>query len=506
MHRRDFLVGSALGTLYGLAGSSAYGASSSSNIVEWQATELATAIRSRKVSCAEVMQAHLDRIERVNGNVNAIVVLRDPKTLIQEARQKDADIARGASLPPLYGFPHAVKDLQPIKGLPATRGGAPLYKSAVADTENLFVERLRAAGVIMIGKTNSPEHGLGSHTVNRVYGATKNPYNAKYSSGGSSGGAAVALACRMLPVADGSDFGGSLRNPAGWNNVVGFRPSIGRIPFMDGDLWAAGMSVSGPMGRTVADTALLLSVLAGPDRRVPLSLEGDGAQFRGSLYADFKGTKIGWLGDYKGTIPNEAGVLDVCKDALKRFAALGCIVEDIAPGYDAERAWQAFVALRAASTGPGLATATAKPEQRALLNAQAIFEMETFQKLSVSDIAGAASVRSQWTAAFHRLFDNYDYLIAPTAQIFPFDITKPWPTDIAGQTMRTYHEWMKGVCLVTMTGCPALAVPAGFGGSLNLPIGLTIIAPYKQDLASLKLGAAYEAVEPLWRTRAPKVI
>ena len=399
-----------------------------------------------------------------------------------------------------------MKDLQSVKGWPATRGGSPLYKNAIGgDNEGLVIQRLRAAGVILIGKTNSPEYGLGSHTVNRVYGATHNPYNEKYSPGGSSGGAGVALALRMVPVADGSDHGGSLRNPAGWNNVVGFRPSIGRVPGGGGDVWSAPMPVSGPMGRNVADTALLLSVLAGPDRRSPLSLEGDPAQFRGSLQADFKGKKIGWLGDYKGTVPYEAGLVDVCKQALKRFETIGAKVDEVSPNYDVEKAWQSFVTLRGASTGRAFAANAKVPKERELLNPQAMFEAEKFNATTADDVLAAETVRSEWTVAFNRLFDDFDYLIAPTAQIFPFALTTPWPTEIAGQKMRTYHEWMKGVCLVTLTGCPGLAVPAGFGGALNLPIGLTIIAPYKEDLATFKLGAAYEAVDPLWKTRAPKV-
>lgn len=510
LERRELLktaaISGALGAVAGTAVPQARAASSSvPEITGWEAVRLAHAIHSREVSCEEVMRAHLERISHVNGTVNAIVSLQDPDELIRQARQKDAGLAAGAAPTPLYGFPHAVKDLEDVKGIRFTRGGSPLFKSSIGETDDLLVQRLRAAGVIIIGKTNAPEFGLGSHTVNRVFGATRNPYSSEVSCGGSSGGAAVGLALRMLPVADGSDFGGSLRNPAGWNNVCGFRPSIGRVPSIGGDLWSPSMSVSGPMGRTVADAALLLSVLAGPDRRSPLSLEGGPAQFRGSLQADFKGKRIAWLGDYRGTVPYEAGIVDVCKQALKRFTALGCTVEDDAPVFDVEQAWQAFVTLRAASTGTSLAAIAAKPEERALLNEQAAFEVEKSQQISLADVIRAADIRSQWTRALYQLFEKYDYLVAPTAQLFPFAITQPWPTEIAGQRMRTYHEWMKGVCLVTLSGCPVLAVPAGFGGARGLPIGLQVIAPFKQDMSALKLGAAYEAVEPLWRLRAPKV-
>ena len=468
--------------------------------MEWEATQLSAAIHARKVSCEEVMRAYLDRIKKANGKANAIVSLQDPDGLLKEAKAKDNDFARGTP-GPLYGFPHAVKDLQPVKGMRFT-SGSPIYKDRVATNDSLYVERLRAAGAIMIGKTNTPEFGLGSHTVNRVFGATTNPYNNTYSSGGSSGGAAVGLSLRMLPVADGSDYGGSLRNPAGWNNVCGFRISIGRVPGVGGEVWLPSMSVSGPMAKTVGDVALLLSVMAGPDPRVPLSLETEGATFREPLKADMKGKRIAWLGDFKGTVPYEPGLVDVCKDALKRFTALGCTVEEASPNFDVERAWQAFVSLRGWQMSGAFLAMT--PEQRALLNQQALFELETVQKLSLADVVQASNVRSQWTAAVNQMFEHYDYLVAPTAQLFPFPLTQPWPTEIAGQKMRTYHEWMKGVCLITLTGCPSLAVPAGFGAK-GLPIGLQIIAPVRQEMAALKMGAAFEAAEPLWRTRAPKV-
>jgi amidase len=473
-------------------------------IVGLSAVELTAAIRSRRLSCVEVMDAHLDQIDRLNPGVNAIVALQDRGDLLRQAREKDDQLARGDAAGPLHGLPHAVKDLQPVQGLPFTRG-SPLLTDFVAPADSLLSARLRAAGVIFIGKTNTPEFGLGSHTVNRVYGATGNAYDATRSAGGSSGGAAVALALRMLPLADGSDYGGSLRNPAGWNNVCGFRTSFGRVPVDAVDVWTPSMGVLGPMARNVADLALLLSVQAGYHPSAPLSLEGDGAQFRTPPAADMTGKRIGWLGDFGGTTPYETDVLEVCRAALRRFEVLGCIVEEASPDFDTEAAWQAFVRLRAGQASAQFLPFHADPAQRALLNAQAMFEVETGSRLSAFDLAAASTVRTQWSQAFQRLFARFDYLISPTAQLFPFDVAARWPTEVAGVAMRTYHEWMKGVCLTTLSGCPALAVPAGFSADA-LPMGLQIIAPVHQEIACLQLGAAYEAVEPLWRARPPPAL
>ena len=340
-------------------------------IVALSAVDLAAAIRSRRLSCVEVMVACLDQVERLNPGVNAIVALQDRGDLLRQAREKDAELARGEATPPLHGLPHAVKDLAAVAGIPFTRG-SPLFRDFVAPADSLQTERLRAAGVIFIGKTNTPEFGLGSHTVNRVYGATRNSYDPTRSAGGSSGGAAVALALRMVPLADGGDYGGSLRNPAGWNNVCGFRTSFGRVPVDALDVWSPSMSVLGPMARNVADLVLLLSVQAGYDARAPLSMEGDGAQFRAPLEADLKGKRIGWLGDFGGSTPYDAGVLDVCRAALRRFEALGCAVEEAVPDFDVEAAWQAFIRLRAGEASARLPF-HAVPAQRALLNDQALF-------------------------------------------------------------------------------------------------------------------------------------
>src|SRR6516164_4818547 len=271
--------------------------SAPAEIVMMDAAPLDNAIRSRRVSCVEVMNAYLDHIENLNPKVNAIVALQDRLGLLAQARERDAQLARGELMGPLHGFPHAVKDMQPVKGIRST-SGSPILKDFVPTADSLMVERLRKAGAIIIGKTNTPEFGLGSHTYNPVYGATRNAYDQSRSAGGSSGGAAVALALRMLPVADGSDYGGSLRNPAGWNNVFGFRTSYGRIPADGRDAWLPSMGVLGPMARNVRDLAMLLAVQAGYDDRVPLAIEEDRAIFRQRPERNFKGTRVAWTGDF----------------------------------------------------------------------------------------------------------------------------------------------------------------------------------------------------------------
>src|SRR5260221_6565598 len=289
-----------------------------SDTVMMDAGELAGTIRARKISCIEVMTAYLDHIDKLNPKVNAIVALQERADLIGQAREQDAALARGAPVGPSHGFPFAVKDLTPVRGIRTTMG-SPILKDNVPAADSAMVARVRAAGAIFIGKTNTPEFGLGSNTFNPVYGITGNAYDQSRSAGGSSGGAAVALALRMLPLADGSDYAGSLRNPAGWNNVFGFRTSFGRVPADGRDAWLPSMGVLGPMARDVRDLALLLSVQSGYDDRVPLSMDASPAIFQAPLETDLKGKRIAWLGDFNGAIPYGAGVLDLCRSALRVF-------------------------------------------------------------------------------------------------------------------------------------------------------------------------------------------
>ena len=475
-----------------------------SDIVMMDAATLASAIRSRQVSCLEVMTSYLDHIEKMNPHVNAIVALQDPAGLLAQARERDSQLTRGEWMGPLHGFPHAVKDLVPVKGIKMTMG-SPILKDFVATADSVMVERLRKAGVIFIGKTNTPEFGLGSHTYNPVYGVTRNAYDQSRSPGGSSGGAAVSLALRMLPLADGSDYGGSLRNPAGWNNVLGFRTSYGLVPADGRDLWLPSMGVIGPMARNVADLAMLLAVQAGYDDRVPLSMAGDGTIFRESLERDFKGRRIAWAGDFQGYLPFETEVLEVCENALKTFEAMGCTVEKARPDYPIESVWRAWLKLRAWQSSASVLMYYDDPATRALLKPEAIFEVESSQKLTAFDIAAASAIRTEWYQAVRHFFQTYDYFIVPTAQIFPFAVDTHWPREIAGRKMETYHEWMKGMVLITMSGCPALAVPAGFSNQ-GLPIGIQIIGPNHADLDCLQLAYGYDMASRWATKRLPPLL
>ncbi len=471
-----------------------------SGIVMLDAATLADAIRSRQASCVEVMTAYLDHIDKLNPRVNALVALQDRAALLAQAEERDRQLGRGELLGPLHGFPYAVKDLLSVKGIRTTMG-SPLFKDFVPTTEGIMVGRLRKAGALFIGKTNTPEFGLGSHTYNPVYGATRNAYDQSRSAGGSSGGAAVSLALRMLPVADGSDYGGSLRNPAGWNNVFGFRTSTGLVPTDALDAWLPSMSVTGPMARNVPDLAMLLSVQAGYDARAPLSTLGDGSSFQRRLETDIKGKRIAWSGDFQGYLPFEPGVLDVCRGAMKVFEAMGCIVEEAQPDYSVDAVWRAWLKLRAWQSGGGLLDFYNDPAKRALLKPEAIFEVESGLKLSAFDISAASVVRTEWYQSMRRFFEKFDYFVLPTAQLFPFDVNLHWPQEIAGRKMETYHEWMKGVLPITMSGCPALAAPAGFGAQ-GLPMGIQIVAPMHAELACLQLAYAYDCATN-WATKRP---
>jgi amidase len=506
-NRRSVLGGLTTGAILGTAAYAAppaAAATAPSDIVMMDAACLESVIHMRKASCVEVMSAYLDHIEKLNAKVNAIVALQDRSQLLAQARERDDELARGESKGPLHGFPHAVKDLVPVKGIRST-WGSPLLKNFVPTVDSLLVERLRNAGAIIIGKTNAPEFGLGSHTYNPVYGATLNPYDQSRSAGGSSGGAAVALALRMLPLADGSDYGGSLRNPAGWNNVLGFRTSFGRVPSDGLEVWLPSMGVAGPMARNVGDLAMLLSVLAGYDPRAPLSMNDDISAFRGRLEQDFKGTRIAWVGDFKGHTPCEPEVLEVCRNALKTFEAIGCEVEEAVPDYPFDAVWHAVMKLRAWQAGSGLLAFYSDPAKRAQLKPEVIYEVESGLKLSAYDVTAASMVRTEWYKAVREFFQQYDYFIAPTAQVFPFDVNIHWPQEIAGKKMETYHEWMKAMLLITMTGGPALAVPAGFSRQ-GLPIGIQIVAPNHNELACLQLAYAYELATNWTSTHLPPLL
>ena len=475
------------------------------DIVMADALELSQWIRLRKVSCREVMNAFLDHIERVNTPANAIVSLRERGVLLGEADERDAQLARGEYLGWLHGIPQAPKDLTPTAGIASTQG-SPLFRDEVPKTDNLMAARMREQGAIFIGKTNTPEFGLGSHTYNTVFGTTLNAWDPTRSAGGSSGGTAVALALRMLPVADGSDMMGSLRNPAGWNNVFGFRPSQGRVPSTPApELFFQQLGYAGPMGRSVADVAMLLSVQAGYDPRAPLSIAQDGSAFTAPLARDFGATRIGWLGDYGGYLPMEDGVLSLCERALKDFEAIGCHVEAARPDYPMEKLWQAWITLRHFSCAGSLGALYRDPAKRALLKPEAVWEVEGGLGLSGEAVWHASVLRSQWYNALLALFERYDYLVLPSAQIFPFDAREPWPKSIAGKPMDTYHRWMEVVIGASLAGLPVACVPAGFNAQ-GLPMGLQVIGKPLADFAVLQLANAYDEATRWVKRRLPPVL
>lgn len=446
--------------------------------------------------------ATLGRITALNGDHVAIVSLRAQDALLADADQRDRELKSGHSRGWMHGFPHAPKDLTNTAGI-ATTMGSPIFRDSVPASDSIIVERIRAAGAILIGKTNTPEFGLGSHSYNSVFGTTKNAWDKSRSGGGSSGGAAVALSLEMLPVADGSDMMGSLRNPAGWNNVFGLRPSFGRVPGgPSAEVFLQQLATNGPMGRTVADVAMLLSTLAGYDAREPLTLREDPHVFAAPLMRDHKGVRIGWLGDFGGYLATEPGILQTCEAALDHFGDIGCSVEDAAIDFPMARLWDAWLALRGAIVAAGLGALYAKEGPRALLKPEAIWEVEQGLRLSAAQVWAASTARTDWYHAVMAALERWDFLVLPTAQVWPFDASLTWPREIAGRTMDTYHRWMEIVVPATMAGLPALGAPAGFAKN-GLPAGLQIIG--KTDLAVLQLGHAYDIASGFARARPPAI-
>ena len=480
----------AAGVILGdVGGTSKRQASSASDVVMMNAGDLSHAIRTRQVSCREVMAAYLAHIDLLNPKVNAIVSLQPRDGLMKQAAQRDSELKSGQYRGWMHGFPHAVKDLAATRGI-RTTWGSPLLDT-VPDYDSIFVERLRRAGVIIIGKTNAPEFGLGSQTYNSVFGTTLNAYDQSKCAGGSSGGAAVSLALRMLPVADGSDMMGSLRNPAAYNNVIGFRTSYGRVPSGGEELFLEQLSVNGPLGRTVSDVAMLLSVMAGPDPRAPLSLEQDPAAFTEPLKRDFKGTRLGWMGDLGGHLPMEPGIAELCRASFKAFEAVGCAVEEAQPDYSADRMWETWVTLRHWLVAGDLLELYKDVSKRKLMKPEAQWEVEGGLKLSGAQVYNASRARSAWYVAVQKLFQKYDYLLLPSAQVFPFDAAVHWPKAINGVAMDTYHRWMEVVVPASLLGFPTINVPVGFSPQ-GLPMGMQIIGRHNADFAVLQLAYAYE--------------
>jgi amidase len=455
------------------------------------ATELAQAVRNRELSAREVMAAHLAQIERVNPQVNAIVTLL-PEQAMAGAATADEALARGEEVGLLHGLPIAFKDLVDTAGIRTTYG-SPIYADFVPDQDTLMVERVKQAGAIPIGKTNTPEFGAGSQTFNPVFGATSNPYDVTRTCGGSSGGAAVALACGMLPIADGSDLGGSLRNPANFCNVVGFRPSIGRVPKYPTNMAWSSLSVSGPMARMVSDVALLLAAMAGPDPREPIAIREPGSRFLAPLERDFRGVKIAWSEDL-GMLPVDEGVTAVINSQRATFASLGCLVEEGEPDFrDADEVFKVWRAWSFASSYASLLQT-----HRDQMKETVIWNVEEGMKLSAAQLAEAESKR---TALYHRVrafMERYEFMVMPVSQVRPFPLTQEYITEINGVQMETYIDWMKSCYFITVTGLPAASVPCGFTAE-GLPVGLQIIGRHQDDFGVLQLAYAFEQATRFWQ-------
>jgi amidase len=485
----------------------------------WSARRIAGAVRSREVSCREVVAAHLDQIERVNPAVNAVVTLV-PERALEEARLADEATTVGRETGPLHGVPVAHKDTHATAGIRTTYGSR-LLADHVPDADELVVERLRRAGVISIGKTNVPEFAAGSHTFNEVFGVTRNPYDLTRSAGGSSGGAAAALACGMQPLADGSDMGGSLRNPASFCNVVGFRPSAGRVPSYPSLLPWGTLGVQGPMARTVGDVALAMRVLAGPDPRAPLASGEDPALFdrpleRGPVRGPVRdlepdpdpvmglglgrglglaGLRVAWSPDLGGSVPVEPEVVEALEAQLGVFADLGCPVEIACPDFTG--ADEAFRVLRAWQFG--LTLGPHLREHRDVLKPGLVRNIEAGASLSGHDVAVAHQRQGELYHRVREFFEVFDVLLLPVSQVVPFDIDLEYPDVVAGEPQEDYLGWMRSASQVSLTGCPALSVPAGFTPA-GLPVGLQVVGPHMADLFVLQVGAAFEA-----RTRFARV-
>ena len=467
------------------------------DITALSAAELSESIHRRDMSCREVMTAYLDRIDQQNPAVNAIVSLRDRDELLADAATRDDELANGGSRGWMHGMPQAIKDLMLTKGLRTTQGSR-LLQNFVPKVDSLMVERMKSAGCIVIGKTNVPEFGLGSHTFNDVFGTTLNAFDHTRTAGGSSGGAAVSLATHMLPVADGSDYMGSLRNPAAWNNVFGFRPSQGRVPSgPERDSYLAQVGTEGPMGRTVLDVALLLGTQAGYDAGSPLSLSGRLDEFatvadaRRELEVDAGGTRIGWLGDLDGYLAVEPGITERCEGGLRRLESIGCSVEPTIFEMAPARVWEAWLVWRYFLVSSNLLPLITDPSRRELMKPEALWEVDHGLEVTGPQMTTASVERTIFYNSITKLFDRFDVLALPTAQVWPFAATERWPQRIGDREMDTYHRWMEVVLYATFAGLPAISVPVGFDDR-GLAMGMQLIGRPRGDVELLRVARSYE--------------
>lgn len=461
------------------------------------ARQLAGMIRDREISCTELLEAHLGQIERFNPTVNAIVT-EVAENARAAAVKADECLSRGESQGPLHGLPVAHKDLFETKGI-RTTWGSPLHRTTIPARSTLIVDRLQAAGAITIGKTNTPEFGAGSQTHNSVFGATANPWDVTRTCGGSSGGAAVALACGMVPLADGSDLGGSLRNPASFCNVVGFRPSPGVVPAWPAQLGWDTLGVHGPMARSVDDIAFMLTAIAGPDSRAPVSLPESSSRFSEDLNANLSGLRVAWSDDLGG-LPVEPAVTNALRQSRSLLQSLGGSTCDAEPDltgaeecFQILRAW--MFATRFAGEWPAISES---------MKDTVVWNIEQGMKLSATDVGRAEAIRTDIHQRVISFFEEYDVLALPVVQVEPFGIDVPWPRTINGTPMNTYIDWMQSCSLISVTGLPAISVPAGFTES-GLPVGLQLVGGWRQDLKLLQVAHAFELAAGVSQRRAPIV-
>jgi amidase len=447
----------------------------------WSATRLASAIGDRELTCVEVMDAHLRRIEAVNPAVNAIVTLDADLALREAAAADGADRSRG----PLRGLPLAVKDLEDTAGMRTTYG-SPLHRDHVPTEDTLMVARLRRAGAIVIGTTNTSEFGAGSQTFNPVFGPTRNPYDLARTPGGSSGGAAAAVAAGMVPVADGSDLGASIRNPASFCNVVGVRPSPGRVPEVPAAFAWNPMGVHGPLARTVQDAALLLRAMAGPDPRAPLSLSEPPETFVLGAPTDPRGARIGWSRNL-GDLPVDAEVTDALQDSRAALAAMGCVVEEVEP--DLTAADEAFEVLRAVGYAHAFGALLETGAEG--LKDTIVWNTRVGLALTGAQVARALALQTEMFQRMRALLERYDALALPVSQVAPFPVEQEWVGEIAGERMGSYLEWMRSCSRITVTAHPAISLPAGFTPE-GLPVGLQLVGRHRGELDLLRLAAGIE--------------
>ena len=492
MKRRTFLTnGGKLGMTLSVSSvltSRGFAAMMPAELTSLSAIDLSRAIREKHVSCVEVMRAYLERIHKYNSIYNAIVSLQSDDDLASQALEADNELARGRYRGWMHGMPHAVKDLTAVKGIRYTSGSL-LYSDRIAEQDSAMVARIRNAGAIFIGKTNTPEFGLGSQSYNPVFGATGCAYNPELTSGGSSGGAGGGLATQMLPVADGSDMMGSLRNPGAFNNVIGYRPSTNVISGRDAQ--QRSLSTSGPMGRSTADTIEFLKTIA---------VKNVGENFSP---ANLSGLRIGWLGDLDGYFATEPGVLNLCENSLGVVKDAGSIIDNVSPRFNPDNLWFCWTTLR------HLGRANMKrfyddPATRDKLKPDLVWEIEQSQILTEGDRARANAIRGEWYRELDRLFLDYDFLAIPSAQVFPYPKSTVWPTEINGRQMDTYHRWMEIVILASLGGIPVINIQVGFDQA-GRPMGMQIMANFGQDKKVLEFGLAYDQITDFLQRRPEMV-